>query len=427
MHTIKDKSLIKTNAATLINVVIYSLLICTAGISEGNEIQKAIEARKQGHYLKAIEYLLQRISKDPESVEANVELGTNYSKKGELDQAVRYYQRAIELNPKSLSAHYNLGVVFARKKLFEDAKTEYQTAIELDPSQSLPYYQLGLVFEQTAQFQRAASEYLQAIQRDPDNTSAYYRAATTYYRLGNQAQGDRYLKKFQFMKAQSRYETAETALKKRDIQEAIKQYQRAIDMASDFAPAYARLGAIAFQRKDRTKAMSYYQSYVELKPDSIKAHRMLGSIALQSNEFETAKTEFEKVIATEANNPYPFYGLGTACLRLAQHKDGVKHLKKSLQIDPDFAPSCQVLASHYLQHDQNFNEAYELAKHAVVCAKPSEPIASYWNTLAFAMYKLQNYTNALQAIGEALKIQPHQSEYLDNRKRITNAIQNKNR
>ena len=229
------------------------------------------------------------------------------------------------------------------------------------------------------------------------------------------------------MKAQSRYETAETALKKRDIQEAIKQYQRAIDMASDFAPAYARLGAIAFQRKDRTKAMSYYQSYVELKPDSIKAHRMLGSIALQSNEFETAKTEFEKVIATEANNPYPFYGLGTACLRLAQHKDGVKHLKKSLQIDPDFAPSCQVLASHYLQHDQNFNEAYELAKHAVVCAKPSEPIASYWNTLAFAMYKLQNYTNALQAIGEALKIQPHQSEYLDNRKRITNAIQNKNR
>ena len=43
------------------------------------------------------------------------------------------------------------------------------------------------------------------------------------------------------------------------------------------------------------------------------------------------------------------------------------------------------------------------------------------------MYKLQNYTNALQAIEEALKIQPRQSEYLDNRKRVTEAIQNKNR
>ena len=71
--------------------------------------------------------------------------------------------------------------------------------------------------------------------------------------------------------------------------------------------------------------------------------------------------------------------------------------------------------------------AVELAKHAVMCAKPSEPIASYWNTLAFTMYKLQNYTNALQAIEEALKIQPRQSEYLDNRKRVTDAIQNKNR
>ena len=62
-----------------------------------------------------------------------------------------------------------------------------------------------------------------------------------------------------------------------------------------------------------------------------------------------------------------------------------------------------------------------------MCAKPSEPIASYWNTLAFTMYKLQNYTNALQAIKEALKIQTRQSEYLDDRKRVTDAIQNKNR
>ena len=62
-----------------------------------------------------------------------------------------------------------------------------------------------------------------------------------------------------------------------------------------------------------------------------------------------------------------------------------------------------------------------------MCAKPSEPIASYWNTLAFTMYKLQNHTNALQAIKEALKIQTRQSEYLDDRKRVTDAIQNKNR
>jgi len=427
MCVIKDKSLSKANAAKFINVAICSLFIFSVSTAEENEIQKAIDTRKRGHYLKAIEYLLQTLSKNPESVEANVELGTNYSKRGELDQAIRYYQRAIELNPKSLSAHYNLGVVFARKKLFKDAKTEYQIAIELDSIQSLPYYQLGLIFEQQAKFQQAISEYLRSIQRDPDNTSAYYRTATVYYRLGDQTQGDRYLKKFQFMKAQSRYEAAETALKKRDIQEAIKQYQRAIDMASDFALAYARLGAIAFQQKDRAKAMSYYQSYVELKPNSIKAHQMLGSMALQSNDFETAKTAFEKVIAIEANNPYPFYGLGTACLQLAQHEDGVKHLKKSLQIDPNFGPSCQVLASHYLQHDQNSSQAFELAKRAVMYAKPSEPIASYWNTLAFAMYKLQNYTDALQTIEKALKIQPRQSEYLENRKRIADAIQNKNR
>ena len=164
-----------------------------------------------------------------------------------------------------------------------------------------------------------------------------------------------------------------------------------------------------------------------MNPNSIQAHQTLGSIALQSSDFETAKKEFEQVISIEASNPYSFYGLGTACLRLAQHEDGVKHLKKSLQIDPSFSPSCQMLALHYLQEDQDLNQAFELAKHAVKHAKPSEPIASYWNTLAFAMYKLQNYTDALQAIEKALEIQPHQPEYLDNQKRIKEAIQNENK
>ena len=427
MCVIKDKLLSKTNIAIYINVAICFLLTFSVSIAEETEIQKAIDAKKQGHYLKAIEYLLQALSKNPRSVEANVELGTNYSKRGEFDQAVPHYQRAIELNPKSLSAHYNLGVVFARKRLFDKAETEYQTAVELDPNQSLPYYQLGLIHEQQARFQQAISEYLQAIQKDSNNKSAYYRIATAYYRSGNKTQGDRYLKKYHSMKAQSRYESAEAALKSHNVPEAIKQYQRAIDMDSDFAPAYARLGAIALQQQDKEKAISYYQSFVKLNPNSIQAHQTLGSIALQSSDFETAKKEFEQVISIEASNPYSFYGLGTACLRLAQHEDGVKHLKKSLQIDPSFSPSYQMLALHYLQEDQDLNQAFELAKHAVMHAKPSEPIASYWNTLAFAMYKLQNYTDALQAIEKALEIQPHQPEYLDNQKRIKEAIQNENK
>ena len=427
MSVTKDKDLFPENRAKYINVVICFLLALFGNIVAGTNIQEAIDAKNQGHYLKAIEYLLHTLSENPRSVEANVELGTNYSKRGELDQAVRHYQRAIELNPNSLAAHYNLGVVFARKRLFNNAEIEYKTAIELDPSQSLPYYQLGLIHEQQAKFRQAISEYLQAIQKDPNNKSAYYRTATVYYRIGDQNRGDKYLKKYQFMKAESRYELAESALKSHNVPEAIKQYQRAIDMASDFAPAYARLGAIALQQRDKEKAISYYQSFVKLTPNSVQGHQVLGSIALQSSDFETAKEEFERVIAIEANNSYPFYGLGTACLRLGHYEDGIKYLKKSLQIDPNFSPSCHTLALHYLQGDQNFKQAFELAKHAVTHAKTSEPIASYWSTLAFTMYKLQNYTNALKAIEKALEIQPHRSEYIDNRKRIKEAIQNENK
>ena len=115
MSVTKDKDLFPEKRAKYISVVIYFLLVSFGSIVEGTNIQEAIDAKKQGHYLKAIEYLLHTLSENPRSVEANVELGTNYSKRGELDQAIRHYQRAIELNPHSLAAHYNLGVVFARK------------------------------------------------------------------------------------------------------------------------------------------------------------------------------------------------------------------------------------------------------------------------------------------------------------------------
>ena len=65
MCVIKDKLLSKTNIAIYINVAICFLLTFSVSIAEETEIQKAIEAKEQGHYLKAIEYLLQALSKNP--------------------------------------------------------------------------------------------------------------------------------------------------------------------------------------------------------------------------------------------------------------------------------------------------------------------------------------------------------------------------
>ena len=72
MSVTKDKDLFPEKRAKYISVVIYFLLVLFGSIVEGTNIQEAIDAKKQGHYLKAIEYLLHTLSENPRAVEANV-------------------------------------------------------------------------------------------------------------------------------------------------------------------------------------------------------------------------------------------------------------------------------------------------------------------------------------------------------------------
>ena len=106
-------------------------------------------------------------------------------------------------------------------------------------------------------------------------------------------------------------------------------------MDSEFAPAYAKVGAISFQQSEWTDAIDYYRTYAKLKPGSVKVHQMLGSVALQLNDFSTAKEAFEQVVATDPKDAFPYYGLGLACLGLSLMSEGESHLHRALEAQPD--------------------------------------------------------------------------------------------
>lgn len=68
----------------------------------------------------------------------------------------------------------------------------------------------------------------------------------------------------------------------------------------------------------------------------------------------------------------------------------------------------------YLEQDYCVEDALILAKRAIRL----KPIASYWDTLAYGLYKKQKYEEADKAIKRALELQPDYTEYLTRQQAI---------
>ena len=377
-------------------LIVVFLNLCSFPLYSESEfqthLQKADLYASQREFFKAAEHLSKALKIKPRSIDAHVQLAIACSRLGWIDKAVESYAIVLHLDPNSPSAQYGLkvlgqyqlGLIQARKGAFEKAKTRYHLAIELDPELSLPHFQLGYLLAQQGKFEEAVPFYQKAIALYPDHTGAYYQLANAYFRMGKQDEGKRQLEKYREIKAKERFNLAERSLQEGEIDEALTAFQRTLDMDADFAPAYARLSAIALQQNDLETAAEYLQQALKIRPNFAAGHYQLGSIYHKQGKIEKAIESFET----------------------------------ALTLKPNFAPACNALAWLYAESEKNIDEAITLARKAVKL----KPIASHWDTLAYALYKAQRYKDAAEAIATALDLQPNDPDYVARQKLIQKAI-----
>ena len=378
----------KTFEFRLVQFLLYltlfhvSILLARPEIAVEAHLKKANIHAEQHNFTRAIEHLLNALETDPKCVEAYLKIGDLFFNIGKIGEAVESYSVVLQLQPNASTAqnhlnaitHYNSGILFVRRGDFEKAKAEYQLAIQLCPNQSFPYYQFGHVLSHQHNFSDAIPFYQRSIELYTENTSAHYQLMNAYFRSRDQEKGNRQLKKLRQIRAQKRFRLAEDDLKNGNTNQAVKLYNRALDMDTEYAPAYVRLGAIAFQKDELVKARKHLQRALEIDPDFTAAHYQLGWIYQKRGQIQKAVKSFERVVV----------------------------------LQPNSAPACNTLAMLYLEQDYCLDDALILAKRAV----KFKPIPSYWDTLAYGLYKKQKYEEAGKAIKKALELQPDHPEYL---------------
>jgi serine/threonine-protein kinase len=122
------------------------------------------------------------------------------------------------------------------------------------------------------------------------------------------------------------------------VEEAIAEYQKAIEIDPKFAPARVNLGQILSNDKhDYDGAIAYYKKALELDFDDAVAHFDLGIALKGKGQLEDALAEYQKAIALDPRLADPHGGLG-AILYLKHDYDGaIAEFQQAIKLAPEDA------------------------------------------------------------------------------------------
>lgn len=121
-----------------------------------------------------------------------------------------------------------------------------------------------------------------------------------------------------------------------DYKRAQQAFERALAIDPNSAPAWDGLAQIYTLMQDQQKAEDAYKKVLDIEKDNINALYNLGRIAQVKNNLDEAKEYYRKAISLNPNLPEAHNNLGNVLLQDGQIDESIVELEKALDLKPRF-------------------------------------------------------------------------------------------
>lgn len=200
--------------------------------------------RAEGNYDKATEHYEVMVRLDPYTAMNHYKLGVSYQFLQRLRRSADAYLRAIELDPNDADAHMNLGLVYLAMGELDDAVRYAERATVLAPNSAAAFSNLGVVLEAMGDFAQAESAYRRSLDLDSTQIETLMNLGSNLIRQDKTADAvsimERVLEMSDTPQVRKRYGDALAQAGKHD--EAVKQYEAALEKNPQFYPAMNEIG-----------------------------------------------------------------------------------------------------------------------------------------------------------------------------------------
>ena len=288
---------------------------------------------------------------DPESVDAQANLGVLLFFQGKPAESIPHFRAALERQPGLAKIQGLLGMAESRTQNFADARKDIEAAFPLIPD---PRFQLQLGLElvsldtESGDLDKAAAILSQLRKTNPDNPEVLYAAYRTYSDLAGESMLA--LSVAAPESAQMHQLMAHEDTRQGNTNAAIAQYRRAIAVDPHLPGVHFELAELLHTSSDETvkkEAEQEYHASLRENPQDEKSILRLAEIDAQKGNRELSLQEYTKAVALQPADADAKLGLAKTLIEMNQPDKALPLLEDAVKLEPTNATAHYRLATLY--------------------------------------------------------------------------------
>jgi len=292
---------------------------------------------------------------EPGSLRWRYYAGVVQAQLGAADAAASSLQSALEVDPKFLPAQRRLAGLLLELNRVDEAAEGYRTALRAEPNDPESHFGLGRALALQGKTAEAIEALGEAVKLAPDYGAAHYELSLAYRDAGQPEQSRLHLNLYEQRKGAPRSpDPLMDAVDKLargagdhirrgiemeargDLQSAIEEHLRALEVDADVAQAHVNLVALYGRIGEADKAAEHYRRATELNPGQADLHYNYGVMLFEQGRLPQARQAFER--ALEANPDYAaaHNNLGQTLEAEQRFNEATAHYRAAVEAQPQF-------------------------------------------------------------------------------------------
>lgn len=338
------------------------------------------------------------------SADYHFTLAQAYSTEGQVDRSIEEFRAAMAYDPKSALLHERLAAEYLKKGALSFAIEECKSALALDPKLVDVHLMLGGIYSLSNETQKAIDEYDLSLRLDPTNDEAAVFKTQVLVEKDRVDEALKFIRAFTSKVSDSAaawFYAGKLEQTKEHVEEAIRDYRKAIELRAGFSQASLALGLIFELHGENQKALDVYETQLDEKQDTQVAGRLV-TLYLKANQSEKALKLLQVMAVLDPEDLNTQLRIGLLYMQNEDWTNSQKVFEAILEKVPDSDKVHYYLAAVYEQQGKSELTVAQLKKVSI-----ESKLFEDANLHVVALYrKLAKSELAYQTLKEAIKKSP---------------------